>query len=153
MSAEELKALARRWQMMWNDNRPELAADCFAEACVFHDFGLRGDATGIWPMGPEPTRRMLAAWRTALPDYHVALDDVLVDGDRVVLNLTFSGTQTGHFRWLNWDIPPSGRRLHGRQIIIGRVVGGRFIELWSTWDRLAVLEQLGASPPPPLFAR
>jgi steroid delta-isomerase-like uncharacterized protein len=148
MSTEEHQALARRWQTMWNENRPELAEACFAADCVAHSTLIDGTTTGTIRFTPELMRQYLAAWRAAFPDYHVTLEDVLTDGDQLVLNLTATATHQGPFQHLTWTIPPSGKRLDIRQIIINRVVEGKIAEFWTTWDSFSLLQQLGALPAP-----
>ena len=90
-------------------------------------------------------RKTVASWRTAFPDYHITVEDVIAEGDRVVVNLTYAGTHTGPFHYLAWHIAPTGKHFGGRQIIIYRVAGGKVVEAWSVWEALAHLEQLGAT--------
>jgi predicted ester cyclase len=41
-------------------------------------------------------------------------------------------------------IPASGKAVRLTGITIGRIQDGKIIEGWDNWDRLAMLEQIGA---------
>ena len=41
-------------------------------------------------------------------------------------------------------IAASGKKVHLTGITIGRIVDGKIVEGWDNWDRLAMLEQIGA---------
>jgi predicted ester cyclase len=58
--------------------------------------------------------------------------------------MTFYGTQRGEFQGL----PPTGKSVTFTGINIARIEGGKIAELWSEFDALGVLQQLGAIPAP-----
>jgi predicted ester cyclase len=79
-----------------------------------------------------------ALLRTALPDLHVEVHDILADGDRVATRKTFHGTVPILLR-------RSGKR---RPVAIGimdivRVRDGQIVEHWNSVDRLSAVRQLG----------
>jgi predicted ester cyclase len=80
----------------------------------------------------------------AFPDMHMAIDDVLAEGDKVVVQTTMSGTHQGPF----WGIAPTGRRFAQRQVHVFRIVAGKVAEHWAIRDDLGFLQQLGAAPAP-----
>lgn len=97
--------------------------------------------------GPEPTPGLtglqegLAFMRTAFPDFHVIVEDVITQGDRVMVRLTAHGTHEGTFL----DVTPTGRKVTFDVIDINRAgPDGRFVEHWSSVDLFGVLQQLGA---------
>ncbi len=55
-----------------------------------------------------------------------------------------SGTHSGEFM----GVPATGRRLTWEAMMHARVKSGRVQESWLQWDRLAVMQQLGAMPMP-----
>ena len=79
-----------------------------------------------------------------MPGYRCYIEDMIAEGDRVVTLLRFTGTQTGTFEVASRTLAPSNRSIDEAEILIMRVVGGKIVESWATWDRLSVLEQLGA---------
>ena len=70
------------------------------------------------------------------------IEDVIAEGDRVVVRWMNSGTHVGEFA----GIPPTGRAFSIAGIDIYRVVEGRLAEHWHVVDQLAMLGQLGVLP-------
>lgn len=77
-----------------------------------------------------------------LPDMQAAIHDLVVDGDRVAVRWSATGTHEGPLM----DIPATGRRLTIRGMNVVRVVNGRIAEDWVQWDVLDLLRQLGRDP-------
>lgn len=92
--------------------------------------------------GPEDARKSIAAFRAAFPDCHFANDDMLVDGDKVVVRWTCTGTHRGEFR----GIAPTGKRVTFIGINIYRLRDNKIIERWAVEDSVSLLQQLGAFP-------
>ena len=139
MTAEENKALARRFfEEVFN--RWELAAvdDLLARYYVQHD------AVRPVPLGREDLKQTYPLFRVALPDLRFTVEDLVGEGDRVVARYTFVGTHRGAFQ----GVAPTGRRITGRGIAIFRLADGRIAEVWAQWDRLGLLQQVGAVPAP-----
>lgn len=80
---------------------------------------------------------------TAAPDVQATANLVLAEGDNVVSYLTVTGTQTGGF----FGLPPSGRSFSINGVDIIRVVNGKAVERWGSFDQLGLLMQLGVIPP------
>jgi len=72
------------------------------------------------------------------------LEDVIAEGDRVVVRWTNSATHVGSFA----GIPPTGRSCEVAGIDIHRIEDGRMAEHWHVVDQLAMLQQLGLIPSP-----
>jgi predicted ester cyclase len=72
------------------------------------------------------------------------IEDVISEGDRVVVRSTNSGRHVGNFL----GIPPTGRSCAIAGIDIYRMEHGRMAEHWHVIDQLAMLQQLGLMPAP-----
>ena len=70
------------------------------------------------------------------------VEDVVAEGDRVVVRWTNAGTHVAEFA----GIPPTGRAFSIAGIDIYRVEGDRLAEHWHVIDQLAMLGQLGLLP-------
>jgi predicted ester cyclase len=79
---------------------------------------------------------------TAFPDLHIMVEDMIAEGDKVVVRMTMHGTQRGAFG----SIPPTGKQVMVSTIDIVRIVGGQIAEEWGIDDRLGMLQQLGLVP-------
>jgi len=97
------------------------------------------------PPGREALKVLPAMFRRAFPDFKVAIDDVIGEGDKVVVRSTWSGTHNGDFM----GIAPTGQRVSFEVIDILRLAGGaggKFVEHWGQMDNMALMQQLGVSP-------
>lgn len=84
------------------------------------------------------------AW-TAFPDYHEELEELIAEGEKVVVRLTITGTQKGQWG----PLPPTGKKVSFEEILILRVVDGKVVEQRGIPDNLNALRQLGVIPAPP----
>lgn len=87
-----------------------------------------------------------AALLRGFPDIHVAVEDVIAEGDKVVSRNTVTGTHLGEFR----GVPPTGRSVRYSEIFIFRFAGDRIAEVWGVVDVFAQMRQLGAIPAHPV---
>lgn len=94
--------------------------------------------------GAEGVRAVIASLRRAFSDFHLAIEDVAVDGDTVWLRMTGTGTNDGPFM----GHPPTGRAMRADVMDVLRVEGERIVEHWGVPDRLGILFQLGLAQPP-----
>lgn len=95
------------------------------------------------PMAATGVQALRYVWEVllrAFPDIHVAVEDVIAEGDKVVYRNTVTGTHRGEYRGL----PPTGRSVTYDEIIIIRFAGGRIAEIWGVVDVFSQLRQLGA---------
>jgi steroid delta-isomerase-like uncharacterized protein len=89
--------------------------------------------------GAGEFRDVIAGVRAAFPDLAFAIEDELVDGDKVATRWRVTGTQRGPFL----GHPASGRRIDVSGMNIFRIAGGKIQEIWVNMDRLGEAEQLG----------
>ena len=79
----------------------------------------------------------------AFPDIHFTIDDMIAEGDKVVVRFTVRGTHQGDYL----GVPPTGKQFAVNGIAIHRIVDGREVEVWDCVDILGMLQQLGAILP------
>ena len=80
--------------------------------------------------------------RAAFPDWHSTPEELVAEGDMVVERWTGRGTHRGEFQGL----APTGRTVEVPGVVFYRIRDGRIIEFRGSFDRLRLLEQLGAVP-------
>ena len=89
MSAEENKTLARRaWEMVFNQRNLDALDVFYAADAVWHQPDQ--DLQGV-----EEVKQWLARPFEAFPDLNVTVDDVIAEGDKVVIRYTSRGTHQG----------------------------------------------------------
>ncbi len=134
MTAEANKALIRWFIEEMNRGNLAVIDDVFAPNVIDHAALSEGIA------GIASVKRDFASIYFAFPALHFTIDDLLADGDRVVVRWTARGVHQGEFA----GIPPSGQQvtLSGTDIL--RIVDGKVAEIWEHADILRLLHQLGA---------
>lgn len=135
---QEAKAVVRRWNDEgWSGGNYDLAHEIIAPVMTVH--GAGGQPVG---MGPEALIDLIKTWRTAFPDGHMTVDDIIVEGDLVGIRNTWHGTQTESF----YGIPPSGKYVHVTSVGLDRVTNGQVSEGWGELDMVGMMQGLGAMP-------
>ncbi len=89
--------------------------------------------------GPAGARQYLMGVFAALPDFHATIEDIVAEGDRVVVRNVWRGTHLGSYH----GVPPTGNSIALKGIVIFRIADGKIAERWATLDELALMRQLG----------
>jgi predicted ester cyclase len=139
MSTEENKAIDRRIvEEVWNKKNLALVDELVDAKLVLHAVG------GPDLKGPEGFKQFVNMQATAFPDFHITIEDMIAEGDKVVSRVTARGTNTGNFM----DIAPTGKQMAITGIVISRFAGGKVVEGWLVNDALGAMQQLGVSVVP-----
>lgn len=80
----------------------------------------------------------------AFPDLDYAMGAVVAEGDVVAARHTATGTHDGELQ----DIPPTGEEVEMEVMVMFRLEDDEVAEVWLTYDRLGMLQQLGVVEPP-----
>lgn len=113
------------------------------------DLGLIADEYEDHNMAPglPPGREGLAALYQLMvagfPDYAVAIEELVAEGDLVAVRMTNRGTNTGSFI----GNPPTDKQATWSTFAIFRVTGGKIVERWGLVDLFSLFGQLGLRPP------
>ena len=94
------------------------------------------------PRPHEAFRQLWAMLLRGLPDLHLTIEDLIAEGDKVVMRASVTGTHQGEYMGL----PPTGKWITYNEIFIWRLAGGRITEMWGVVDVFAQLKQLGVIP-------
>ncbi len=133
MAEEENKAIVRRtWEELFNQGKLETADELISASFLNH-------AAPSTTLGPASFRQLVLFYRNAFPDVKFIIEDILADGDKVVMRNSFSGTHQGTFM----GIAPTGRHVSQEQIHIVCVADGQVVEHWAVRDDLSLMRQLG----------
>ena len=135
-SADDAGALVRRYhERLWRDGDTAAIGEFWDPAAVVHLTGY--DSTAIDAVHADVSRYFAAFTRV-----ETEIEDLLVDGDKVVLRWATAGDHVGPYG----AVAATGRRVTMRGVDVLRVRGGRIVECWSMWDGLDVFDQLGVLP-------
>ena len=98
--------------------------------------------------GIEPFVAYGQAFLRAFPDGRIHRDRYLEDGERVVVEGRFTGTNTGSLLTPAGELPPTGRAMVLPFADVFRVADGRITEHRIYYDTLGLMAQLGLVPEP-----
>ena len=128
-------AIATRYaEEVWNNQNLGAADELFTADHVYHDT-LMPDL----PKGPSGVRERRSVYLGAMPDAKVVLHHIVAQGDMVVADWTYSGTNSGEIM----GIPPTGKLASITGAHFFRFEGDKIAETWTWPDNLGLLQQLG----------
>jgi len=93
--------------------------------------------------GAEKLKEVFGRLLRAYPDLHIAVQDLIAEGDKVVSRNSVTGTHQGEYMGL----PPTEKSVTYNEIFIARFADGRIAETWGVVDVLSQMHQLGVIPP------
>jgi steroid delta-isomerase-like uncharacterized protein len=137
--------LLRFFAEAWNQGELEFLDEGFADDFVMHHLWIDpavGHAHDT--PGRDAAKAVISGWKASFPDLHIAIEDVIAEGDKVAMRQRYRGTHEHEFQ----GIPATGRVAETTGVTISRVVDGRVVETWDCVDGLAFMQQLGVVPEP-----
>jgi predicted ester cyclase len=87
----------------------------------------------------EGVRALVTACHSGSSDLVYTVEDIVAEGDRVVVRGNCTGTHDGGY----FGAPPTGGRVAVGGITIDRISAGRTVESWQQYDTLVLSLQLG----------
>jgi steroid delta-isomerase-like uncharacterized protein len=98
------------------------------------------------PPDHEPTlagfKQKIAYMCSCFPDLEEDLQDAVGDGDTVATRWILTGSQQQEFM----GIPASGQKIRIEGMNFYRLKDGRVTDIWTQFDGLGMMQQLGAIP-------
>jgi steroid delta-isomerase-like uncharacterized protein len=122
-----------------NTASERLATELVAPEAIFHVPGRPEPMRG--PAGYIAIIRMM---RAGFPDIQWSLEEMVAEGDKVAARFVMRGTHRGVF----FGVPASGKTINVQALNIYRFSAGQIVEETGQPDMLALLQQIGAVPPP-----
>jgi steroid delta-isomerase-like uncharacterized protein len=129
MAAANKELVLRFYKEVYGDWNMALVDAAVSPRFVSHDWPEGG------PTGPQAFRDYYSAIRSAVPDAHYVVDDVIAESDRVVVRYRMLGTHERAFG----DIPPTGRAITLAGIAVYRLEDGKLMERWVVSDVYGLL--------------
>lgn len=134
MSIEENKVLARRiFEEAGSQGNYAVIEEAIAPTFVYRASALADTH------GPAGLKEFFSGHRRASPDIHYTVEEVVADGEKVVVRWIVSGMQQGEVR----GMAPTGKQFKADGITIFHFAHGHIVEGKAVWDALAFLQQLG----------
>ncbi len=139
MSTEKNLALINQVLELINNRNLDEAFELYDLNYIYHGPG------GQELKGRDGIRGLWELFLAAFPDLTSTVDEVISEGNRVALRWTIRGTHTGEL----FGIPASNKSITLPITEVFRVENGQLAEAWDRYDRLHLMEQIGAAPSAP----
>lgn len=140
--ASEKRAVIERWfEEVWNQGKLDAMPEMMAEDAIVHGLPVEG-AGG--PCGPAKFRPFVEQFRSAFPDMHFVVEDVIEEGDKIVARCSVSGTHQGE----TLGVASTNKPIAISGITIARIRDGKIVEGWNNYDMMGLFHQIGAIQPP-----
>ncbi len=139
MPLERNKALVRRF-FEEAPFHPEVCDEIFAEQLPWHALYHTDHPDFI--SDPRAEKEAYARHIKLWGGWSEKIDEMIAEGDRVVVRWTFKGTHQGEYL----GVPPTQKKVTFSGIYIFRIANQRIAEVWTLWDRLGEWQQLGLVP-------
>lgn len=131
---DQNKEVVRRlYEECLNKRQFEVLSELIAEEYT----GIRGEKG---PTGFEETVRSIIQ---GFPDIQWTVEDLIAEGDKVVVRWSWQGTHTGTFRGF---LPATQQPVSDHAIAIYQFRDAKIVRAWIQSDRLGFLQQLGMIP-------
>ena len=128
------KEVVRRYfEELINQQRPEIFREIYAEDYLFHNLENGQEQRGL--TGFEA---FLPYFFKAFPDIHYTIDQMVAEGDKVVVQVTARGTHMGEF----WGYPASNNKIHLSEVFFYTLRDGKIIENRRLIDMATLDKQL-----------
>jgi steroid delta-isomerase-like uncharacterized protein len=140
---QDVNTLARENIEAYNNRDWQRFKESLAGDVVYEEFGTQRHIKGA--------EHLIEAWQTwaaALSDVKGTITDSVASGDRVSLEITWSGTHTGPLAGPGGAIPASGKHVSIPAAAVLRFEGEKLKEEHMYFDLMTLLQQIGAMPTP-----
>jgi steroid delta-isomerase-like uncharacterized protein len=132
------KAIVRRlFEEVWNKGNLSLVDELFTPNYEHHD-----SSSPDFGRGPESEKKRATLYRTAFPDMHLKVEDIIAEGETVMTRWSCRGTHKGDLN----GIAPTGRQFTISGMTVARLSNGKMAEGYVNWDALGLMQQLGVVP-------
>ena len=130
--SEQNKTLARRWfEDLFSRGNLDVANEILS--AEFVDHLTHEDERGL-----EELKHYVSIYRTAFPDIQDTVEDIVAEGDKVVVRWTSGGTHQGEFM----GVAPTGRHVRFSGMRLFRIAEKKIVESWVNIDERGLQEQL-----------
>lgn len=134
--SEQNNALVRRFEQAFADNDVATIDELCDPALVDHNPAP----------GQEPTlagfKETIAGYKAQFPDAESVIEAVVAEGGDVATRWSITATHDHEA----FGVPATGKHLAAEGMNFYRLADGRITDVWTQFDQLGLLQQLGAIP-------
>ncbi len=127
------KLIERYYNALWNRWDFDLVDQLISPSIMFHG------SVGVTVEGLDGFRNYMRLIRSAFPDFHNTVEELVAEDDRVAARLTYRGTHRGTI----FGVAPTGQAIAYEGLALFRIAGGKIVEGYVLGNMVHLLGQLG----------
>jgi predicted ester cyclase len=137
---EQNRAMALQFAKEGWGTRPAWAATW--DALVSPDLVYHFNSAAEPIVGLKENKAFNESLFQGFPDIRQSIEDMIVEGDKVVYRSTLQGTNTGEFL----GTPPTNKPVKVNDFTLLKISDGQIVEIWYECNLLEVMQQMGLIP-------
>ncbi|TET85665.1 MAG: hypothetical protein E3J37_01425, partial [Anaerolineales bacterium] len=126
-------------EKFWNQKNVNVLGETHSPDSIAHNPIIPGQ-----PLPFDFYKQACLIYISAFPDMKVTTEDIIAEGDKVVIRWTATGTHQGELM----GIPASGKQVTWTGMTIYRFADGKIVESWWAYDALGMMQQITAQTIP-----
>ena len=135
---QNVKVVRQLLEAVFNQHNPGRFGEFFDKNAKWH-----GGALGTVE-GTDKVVGLFGSVFSAIPDLHLTEQEIVAQGDSVVVRVVVEGTHKGNLL----GIPATGKHLRWDGVDLYKLANGKVTDDWAGDDWLAIMIQVGAFKPP-----
>jgi steroid delta-isomerase-like uncharacterized protein len=133
VTAQNRRLIERYYNELWNTWNFDLADQLISPAVKFHG------SVGVAVQGLDAFRDYMNLIRSAFPDFHNTVEEMVAEDDRVAARLTYRGTHRGTI----FGVAPTGKAISYDGLALFQIQAGKIISGHVLGNVIHLLSQLG----------
>lgn len=130
----------RGYVKLWNTGNFDQMPSLFSPPVAMVSHGNRVLLT------PEMLRRVISAWRKSMPDLNFTIQDTIVEGDKVAMLLSFTGSYKERlFAGTAAPSPEIPRTVRSTEMLMFHLKDGKINQIWEEYDEFRMRIEMGGS--------
>jgi len=131
---EQNKELIRNLYEQWHSRNIDALSEMHSPNAKYNH-----PSAGATPIPYEKALEGFQMYWKAFPDLNLTIEDLIAEGDKVVVRFIGRGTHQGELD----SIPATGLKTEAGAIEIFQIEDGKIVEVWEISDALGLMQQLG----------
>lgn len=131
-------SIPRRYVELWNTGNLDQMESLFSPPVAMLSHGNRVLLTF------EMLRRVITTWRKSMPDLHFKIEDTIIEGDKVAMRVSFTGSYKERlFAGTAAPTPETPRTVRATEMLMFHLKDGKINQIWEEYDELRMRIEMG----------
>jgi predicted ester cyclase len=132
--------MPRRYVELWNTGNFDQMESIFSPPIAMTSRGNR------ILLNFQMLQRVISAWRKSMPDLNFKIEDTIVQGDKVAMRLSFTGSYKERlFSGTAAPSPETPRTVRSSEMLMFHLKNGKINQIWEEYDEIRMRLEMGGS--------